>query len=63
MFSKKVEEFDELKQNLSMKEREVNSLQVERNNLQDYRDKYLREFEEKEDLQLKYKNMNELLES
>ena len=44
MFSKKVEEFDELKQNLATKEKELSNVTLERANLKDYHDKYQREF-------------------
>jgi hypothetical protein len=40
MFSKKVEEFDELKQNLADKEKELNKATLERANLKDFHDKY-----------------------
>ena len=50
MFSKKVEEFDDLKQNLSLKEKEVHSLSLERSDLIDYKAKYLRECAQREEL-------------
>jgi hypothetical protein len=63
MFSKKVEEFDEVKQNLADKEKELNTANLDRANLRDYHDKYQREFAQREDLQMKYIKMNQLLES
>lgn len=36
---------------------------MERANLKDYHDKYQREFQQREDLQMKYVKMNQLLES
>ena len=63
MFSKKVEEFDEIKQNLADKEKELNTANLDRANLRDYHDKYQREFAQREDLQMKYIKMNQLLES
>lgn len=62
MFSKKVEEFDELKQTLSLKEIDFNSLSGETLDLKDFHDKYQREYSSREDLSQKYTIMNELLE-
>ena len=44
MFSKKVEEFDDLKQALAEKDQMLNNATIERANLKDYHDKYQREF-------------------
>ena len=54
MFSKKVEEYDDLKQSLSLKEKETHSLQLEKADLLDYKVKYLRECAQKEDLYQKF---------
>jgi hypothetical protein len=43
MFSKKVEEFDDLKQGLSIKEKVANTLALEKSDLFDYKGKYHRE--------------------
>ncbi len=45
MFSKKVEEFDDLKQNFAVKEKDYNSVSLEKNNLNDFYDKYQREYQ------------------
>jgi hypothetical protein len=58
MFSKKVEEFDSLKQTLGEKEQALNIVTLERANLKDYHDKYQRELAQREDLQAKYIKMN-----
>ena len=50
MFSKKVEEFDEVKQNLAEREKECANLVLEKANLKDYHDKYQREYSQKEEL-------------
>ncbi len=50
MFSKKVEEFDELRQNLSVKERDLNCVSLDKTNLQDFHDKYEREYVQRDDL-------------
>lgn len=63
MFSKKVEEFDELKQCLADREKDLNNAVLERTNLKDFHDKYQREFAQREDLQMKYIKMSQLLES
>jgi hypothetical protein len=43
MFSKKVEEFDDLKQTLAVKDKTIHSLQLEKADLSDYKTKYARE--------------------
>ena len=50
MFSKKVEEFDDIKQCLSLKEKETHSLNLDRYDLVDFKVKYLREYAQREDL-------------
>ena len=45
MFSKKVEEFDDIKQSLSVKDMDYNSVSLEKDNFVDYHDKFHREFE------------------
>jgi hypothetical protein len=42
MFSKKVEEFDEVKHNLAVKDREFNQVKIERTNMDDYHVKFER---------------------
>lgn len=54
MFSKKVEEFDDLKQGLSTRDKEVSMLQVEKGDLFDYKGKYQREASQREDLYHRY---------
>lgn len=51
MFSKKVEEHDELKQAIAIKDRENNALSMERADLIDFKGKYLRETAQRDDLQ------------
>jgi hypothetical protein len=62
MFSKKVEEFDDVKQCLAYKEKDTHSLALEKADLVDFKAKYLRECAQKEDLYQKYSQLNELLE-
>lgn len=50
MFSKKVEEHDELKQAIAIKDRENNALSMERTDLVDFKGKYLRETAQRDDL-------------
>lgn len=40
MFSKKVEEFDDMKQTLSIKEKDYNSATLEKDNFVDFHDKF-----------------------
>lgn len=54
MFSKKVEEYDDLKQGLSERDKEVSMLQVEKVDLFDYKGKYQREASQREDLYHRY---------
>jgi chromosome segregation ATPase len=63
MFSKKVEEFDDLKQGLSTREKEVSVLQVEKGDLYDYKGKYQREAVQREELYGRYMQVNDQLES
>jgi len=44
MFSKKVEEFDDIKQDLAVREKDYNSVNLDKNNLVDYHDKYEKVF-------------------
>ena len=62
MFSKKVEEFDDLKQNLSVKEKEAQCAVIDKADLIDYKAKYLRECAQRDDLNQKYSQLNEQLE-
>jgi hypothetical protein len=62
MFSKKVEDYDDLKQQLSIREKENTSLSLERTDLMDYKVKYLRECAQREDLYQKYCSLNQALE-
>ena len=62
MFSKKVEEFDDVKQCLAFKEKDTHSLSLEKADLVDFKAKYLRECAQKEDLYQKYSQLNEHLE-
>lgn len=48
MFSKKVEEFDDLKQNIAIKEKDYNSVSLEKDNFVDFHDKFQREFDQRE---------------
>jgi hypothetical protein len=43
MFSKKVEEYDDVKQSLALSEKENHSLGLQKADLNDYKAKYLRE--------------------
>jgi hypothetical protein len=63
MFSKKVEEYDDLKMQLSTKEKEVKSLVLEKGDLTDFKTKYQRECAQREDLYQRYCQLNESLES
>lgn len=54
MFSKKVEEFDDVKQCLALKEKDTHALSLEKADLVDYKAKYLRECAQREDLYQKY---------
>jgi hypothetical protein len=50
MFSKKVEEYDDLKHQLTLKEKVAHSLNLEKSDLLDFKVKYLRECAQREDL-------------
>ena len=50
MFSKKVEEFDDIKQALALKEKENHAMELAQYDLVDFKVKYLRECAQKEDL-------------
>lgn len=63
MFSKKVEEQDQTKQEKSEVERVLASVTLEKDNLNDYRDKFEREFVLRNEFQRKFEIMNELCES
>lgn len=54
MFSKKVEEFDDVKQCLAYKEKDTHFLSIEKADLVDFKAKYLRECAQKEDLYQRY---------
>ncbi len=62
MFSSKVEEFDEMKQTLQNKEKEINDLKIEKDNLQDYHDKYQRECTQRHELCQRYNDLNKQIE-
>lgn len=63
MFSKKVEEFDDLKQLLSQKDKEIHSLALEKADLYDYKGKYQRECNQREDLYQRFCQVNDSLET
>jgi len=62
MFSKKVEEFDDLKQTLAVKDKTIHSLQLEKADLSDYKSKYTRESQQREELYQQYSSLNDQLE-
>lgn len=59
MFSKKVEEYDEMKQNMAIKDKEIHSLQLEKSDLSGYKEKYQRESDKREELYGKYCQLND----
>lgn len=63
MFSKKVEEFDDLKQTLALKDKTIHSLQLEKADLSDYKAKYAREAKHREELYQQYGALNDQLEA
>jgi len=63
MFSKKVEEFDALKEALAAKEQELNQARVEVADLRDYRLKYDRAAAQNQELNQKCALLNELVET
>ena len=63
MFSKKVEEFDDLKQSLAVRDKDYNSVTLEKDNFVDYHNKFEREFEQREHLAEKFVALNEQYES
>jgi hypothetical protein len=62
MFSKKVEEFDEVKQALLVKDTDLNTIALQIANLQDFKDKYSREYQLREELNQKFYKLNEMYE-
>lgn len=63
MFSKKVEDFDALKQDLSVTEHHLNSVRIEATNLQDYKVKFDREHKHGQEMLQKNLSMNDILET
>ena len=63
MFSKKVQEHDDTKQELSITQKDFNVVQVSADNLKDYYEKYSREAKTNEELNKMYFNVNEELET
>ena len=62
MFSKKVQEHDDAKQEISIKEKELGTICLQVDGLQDYKVKYSRETKTNEELAEKYIKVNEDLE-
>jgi hypothetical protein len=63
MFSKKVEEYDDMKQIIGLKEKEVSSVKLDKSDLADFKAKYLRECAQREDLYTRYCQLNDQLEA